>query len=115
MNDIAIGSNRCLECFGQSGRHITGCSKLEPQRGKWITFRPLTPKPKTKVWAVLSNDGGQIGTVAWYGPWRKYCFSPEAGTVFEQVCLRDIAQFCEAETRLHRTAQSVACAPQFMP
>jgi len=68
----------------------------------FIIFEQRKPKPKTKVWAVLSKDGGQIGTVCWYGPWRKYCFVPMDGTVFEQVCLREIAQFCENATRQHR-------------
>ena len=69
----------------------------------WITFEPRAPRPKTKVWAVLSKDGGlQIGLVSWYGPWRKYCFFPTECTVFEQVCLRQIAQFCETETKVHR-------------
>jgi hypothetical protein len=43
----------------------------------------------------------QIGTISWYGTWRKYCLWPEPDTVFEQVCLRDIAAFCEQQTKLH--------------
>ncbi len=74
--------------------------------GSFITFEPLTPNPSTKRWAVMSKDKGeQIGTVAWYGAWRKYCFMPAANTVFEQVCLRDIANFCENETKLHRLSK----------
>ncbi len=68
----------------------------------WIRFEELTPNPATKRWAVMPKDGSaQIGMVKWYGPWRKYCFQPSSNTVFEQVCLREIAQFCETETKSH--------------
>ena len=46
-----------------------------------------------------------IGLVHWYGPGRKYCFFPIAETVFEQVCLREIAAFCEDQTKLHRESK----------
>jgi len=71
--------------------------------GTFIEFVPTAPNPKTKRWAVRSKDqGAQIGTVGWHGPWRKYCFMPLGNTVFEQVCLREVADFCEAETKRHR-------------
>jgi len=73
--------------------------------GKWIYFEehlPL-PKHKTKRFNVITKDAGDsIGTVAWYGPWRKYCFFPHVNTVFEQDCLRDIADFIEKETKEHK-------------
>ena len=75
---------------------------MSDQKGTYITFAERPPKPKTKVWAVLSQGGAEIGTVCWYGPWRKYCFMPAYSSVFEQVCLREIAQFCETETRNHK-------------
>lgn len=69
----------------------------------WIRFDELTPNPATKRWAVMpKDDGAQIGRVQWYGPWRKYCFMPMANTVFEQLCLREIAAFCEEQTKAHR-------------
>mgnify|MGYP001613370893 CR=1 FL=1 len=68
----------------------------------WIRFDELTPNPSTKRWSVMTKDGTQIGMVKWYGPWRKYCFFPMAETVYEQVCLRDIARFCEEESIKHR-------------
>ncbi len=71
--------------------------------GMFIKFEPRSPKAKTKVWAVMPKDSGyELGFVSWYGPWRKYCFSPMPHTVFEQVCLREIAQFCETATRTHK-------------
>jgi hypothetical protein len=69
----------------------------------FITFEPLRPNPNTKVWGVVAKDGGAtLGKVKWFGRWRKYAFFAEADTVFEQVCLRDIANFCETETKRHR-------------
>ena len=68
-----------------------------------IKFIPHFPKPKTKTWLVCSNYGdGLIGRIAWFGRWRKYSFFPDIGTVFEQVCLREIADFCEEQTKLQR-------------
>lgn len=70
---------------------------------KWITFSETTPNPKTKVWLVIANDGAIIlGKISWFGRWRRYCFFPAAETVFEQDCLRDIAEFIEAQTKLQR-------------
>jgi len=75
--------------------------------GTHIRFDELTPNPATKRWAVMPKDGSQqIGTISWYGPWRKYCFFPMAATVFEEVCLREIGCFIEGETILHRRKKS---------
>lgn len=79
--------------------------------GKFITFEELAPNPGTKRWAVMNKESRiQIGTVSWYGAWRKYCFHPGPMTVFEEVCLRDIAEFCESETGKHRAAKKLARA-----
>ena len=79
--------------------------------GRFIIFEPRPSAPKTKVWAVCSKDGGIIGRVSWYGPWRKYCFFPQPDTVYEQICLREIAQFCERETQKHRSKPPTDDAP----
>jgi hypothetical protein len=75
----------------------------------YITFDPLPPAKLTKRWAVRPKDDGYLGMVSWYGPWRKYCFFPMGNTVYEQVCLREIADFCESETKLHRELKTAAC------
>ena len=70
--------------------------------GKHIRFEPRPPKPKTKVWAVVSkHDDFLLGYILWFAKWRKYSFTPEPNTVFEQDCLRDIADFCQKQTSLH--------------
>lgn len=76
--------------------------------GKFIRFETMIPvsvSRKTGRWFVTSKrEGDHLGVIEWYGPWRKYIFAPEPFTVFEQVCLRDIAAFVEARTQEHREA-----------
>lgn len=70
---------------------------------RWVEFVELAPNPKTKVWDVVSKSGGEsLGSVSWFGRWRKYAFFPNDETIYEPDCLRDIAQFCEDETLKHR-------------
>lgn len=73
----------------------------EPPTGTYIRFVELDPKPKTRVWAVTTLDDAMLGTVSWYGPWRKYAFHPQPLTVYESVCLVEIAWFCTAQTKAH--------------
>ena len=71
--------------------------------GTFIRFEPLTPNPATLRWAVMNRESHhQVGTVSWHGPWRKYCFFPGPGMVFEEVCLQEIAAFLTAATTQHR-------------
>jgi hypothetical protein len=72
---------------------------------RWITFglviRPLGRK--TDVWDVHPMDGGfDLGQVKWFTGWRRYCFFPANDKVFEEECLRVIADFCEEKTRHHK-------------
>jgi hypothetical protein len=81
--------------------------------GKWIEFvlRGSSPSGKTERWSVHAKQGGgALGEVKWYPGWRRYCFFPFAGTLYEQDCLRDIAAFCETETATHHSDQ-----PQVRP
>ncbi len=82
---------------------------------KWIEFRDVSehfPARKTRTWAVLpkAQPGAVLGRVEWYPGWRKYVFAPEADTVYEQDCLRDIAAFCEQQTREHRDKQQASAS-----
>jgi len=73
------------------------------KKKSWIIFKSLPPSGKTEWWSVLTLAGVDIGTVKWHAAWRQYTFWPLAYTVFERQCLRDIAEFCEAETAKRRT------------
>jgi hypothetical protein len=70
--------------------------------GTYIRFVEDTSAAKTNRWEVVTSEGTIIGRISWYAPWRKYCFSPREDTVYEQVCLREIADFCERETKAHK-------------
>jgi hypothetical protein len=72
--------------------------------GKWLAVEErLSESGKTSIFALSPIAGGRpVGFIGWYGPWRKYALQPEPDTVFEQDCLRAIADFCEAKTRAHR-------------
>lgn len=71
--------------------------------GKWLTLDGggATPSGKTKIWNVLSDDGVALGVIRWFGRWRQYAFYPASNTVYERQCLRDLADFCEQQTRKH--------------
>ena len=71
--------------------------------GTHIIFVVAPPKPKTLVWWVVNkHDDIQLGWVGWFGKWRKYAYYPKPDTVYEWICLREIADFCDAATRAHR-------------
>lgn len=59
---------------------------------------------KTKKWVITTVDGVTLGWVSWHVSWRKYTASFQTGTVFDHGCLREIATFVEAQTRLHKEA-----------
>lgn len=102
----------CPECHGLAGNHRGHCSDyqyrvLEAMRQaivvkpKWVHFEALPQKAgtKTMIWAVLATkDNTKLGEIRWFGRWRKYTFQPAPDTVYEEDCLRDIADFCEKMT-----------------
>lgn len=57
---------------------------------------------KTKVWNVIGSDQNVAGQIKWFGRWRGYAFFPTSDTVFEQRCMRTIADFIEARNGEHR-------------
>jgi hypothetical protein len=64
-----------------------------------ITFFDKTPSGKTGIWWVWSDyhseRGFVLGEIKWFSHWRKYAFFPYADTLYEQTCLREIAQFID--------------------
>lgn len=83
------------------------CTGSDPSAwsGTHIEFVPsgMSATGKTMLWDVLAKAGGVLGEVKWFGRWRKYSFYPAPDCVFEQTCLRDLAQFIEDRTREQRT------------
>lgn len=78
----------------------------------WIRFDEdgKSASGKTSVWTVATmhdkadsdEQYSGLGAIKWYGAWRRYCFFPLGQTIFEQDCLRDIAAFCEKQTKAQR-------------
>jgi hypothetical protein len=84
---------------------------------RWLRFDEcsIPPNRKTKVWNIVSKEDGFIlGSVFWYGPWRRFVFGPtmdhENGTIYEERCLRCVAEFVETQTRSHKTEIAAARA-----
>lgn len=74
-------------------------------RFKYIEVRGagLSPSGKTLRFTVHARkDGAQLGIIQWRAEWRCYCFEPVFPTVFEHVCLRDIADLIETQTAVHK-------------
>lgn len=69
---------------------------------RWLKFveynpyridRKINRKKTTEYWVSNRDTGVHLGTIKWYGPFRKYSFFPQPDTVFEQTCLQDITNF----------------------
>jgi hypothetical protein len=74
--------------------------------GTYIRFIEGPSKPKTRTWWVVTKDDDiHLGWIGWFARWRKYGFYPKSETVYEQICLREIADFCERETAEHKKAK----------
>jgi hypothetical protein len=82
-------------------------SSAETTEGTYIRFVSIGVLPQEEVterWRVDAKDGACLGYVSWFGRWRRYSFSPATGTVFEQVCLREIANFIEGRIHARKAA-----------
>jgi hypothetical protein len=65
----------------------------------FLTFNAhaLGASRTTQTWSVLSA-ASCLGEVRWFSSWRRYCFFPNPGTVFDAACLGEITFFCASET-----------------
>ncbi len=78
---------------------------------KWIEFEDVGASKSgiTRKWQVVSKESdGCLGWVVWYPQWRRYAFLPKGGTIFEEECLCDIADFIEHQTIEHKKARKAA-------
>lgn len=59
---------------------------------------------KTKSWLVVARDDQwtPLGDVKWFARWRKYCFFPRQETVYEETCMKEIAEFIVDRTNEHK-------------
>lgn len=75
----------------------------------YLEFRtlPWDGTRRTHVWQVYQRAPGVgtvalLGHVAWYSAWRQYAYMPMGNTVYNEECLRAVAEFCDDMTKLHR-------------
>jgi len=72
---------------------------------KFVEAPPKKSRARTKLfWVVSVYDETQLGWIAWKVNWRRYSFYPNAGTTYDENCLRDIAEFCASLTKAHKRA-----------
>jgi len=66
-----------------------------------LTFEQISfsASGKTKIFEVKSG-GLILGKISFFGRWRKYCFYPDNDTLFDHLCLTEIAEFCKKETNV---------------
>ena len=65
---------------------------------KWIKFVLIKEGNKTNVWRVVTEERNEVlGEIKWFSRWRKYAFFPAPETVYEDDCLKDIAEFIEQQ------------------
>jgi len=71
---------------------------------KWVNIKEVgkSASGKTIIWDVFSSGEIFLGEIRWFASWRKYVFLPLNGAVFEEDCMRDIANWCEQATRRHK-------------
>lgn len=73
------------------------------KESKYLEFRFAEQKPKTKVWEVISKQHGfRLGLIKYFGRWRQYAFWPEAGTIWNHECLKDVIEFLNYENGLRK-------------
>ena len=71
--------------------------------GTWIKCVLVNKKPKTDVWMIQTQETNTLlGYIKWFPQWRKYAFFPEPHTVYEALCLEDIARFTRKLTEAHK-------------
>lgn len=64
----------------------------EIKKTEYLIFDSTQPEGmKTNVVSVTNiKSGTEIGKIAWYSPWRQYCFLPKGNTVWNIQCMRDV-------------------------
>jgi len=70
---------------------------------KYLLFKLIEEKRKTKVWVVEETKYGNIlGTIQWYSPWRQYVFETFIDTIFSWDCLKAVSEFLKKVNLEHR-------------
>lgn len=68
-----------------------------------VREQPRLPCRMTSTYYVVNRRSGTtIGLIRWYGPWRAFCFFPEANTVWSCGCLADLHEALETIAQKHK-------------
>lgn len=82
---------------------------VNPFLSRFVQFEQVQPQGrqrKTDVWLVKATQSGlHLGLISWYGPWRRYTFTPHPATLFDAECLGEIGGFCKRETEARKEAR----------
>lgn len=57
---------------------------------EYLIFTEIKDTGKTKQLAVGNKKGEWLGSISWYGPWRRYTYSPLTSSTYDVNCLNDI-------------------------
>ena len=53
----------------------------------------------THKFSVYSKfNGSYLGYIKYFAQWRKFVFFPGSSSMFDCLCMREIAEFCETQT-----------------
>lgn len=76
-----------------------------------LTFVDVTPagfarrRVHTRVVAVVTEGGRELGKIAWLARRRRYAFFCDVSTVWDTEGLREVAEQCRALTAQHHVDQ----------
>jgi hypothetical protein len=74
----------------------------------YLTFvekRDPTSTRKLPAWQVRSSaypDRAPLGYIMWWSGWRRYCFFPEAKSLFDASCLKEIEAFITTQMEVYK-------------
>ena len=73
--------------------------------GKYLRFidmGPVGPKAKTRLYEVRNKYNSILGSIRWFGSWRKYTFFAKPETVYDERCLMEVAEFLTERSKEHK-------------
>jgi len=75
---------------------------------KYIRFEDcgVSETGKTRIWRIFNFHHNQVvGWIKWYGGFRRYCFYTEEAAIYDNDCLRLVADFLEEQMKARKPAK----------
>lgn len=70
---------------------------------RFIDLGPIKIGAKTRLYQVRNiRNNSKLGSIKWFGAWRKYIFHPDAMTAYDERCLTEISEFIVARSKEYR-------------